>query len=132
MTETRSVTVEREVPFPPEKVWRALTQPELIADWLMDNDFRAEAGHKFTLSGEWGSVDCAVRDIEPYRSLSYSWTAFGLDSVVTWTLTPTSGGTHLRMEQSGFAPDQTQFYQGAAASWPKFVSELEAVLARLG
>jgi uncharacterized protein YndB with AHSA1/START domain len=131
-TEALSVVVEREVAFPPEKIWRALTQPHLIAEWLMRNDFEPVAGHRFTLSGDWGSVDCQVREVEPNRSLSYSWAAFGLDSVVTWTLTPTRTGTHLRMEQSGFRPDQQQFYGGAKGSWPGFVAKLEEVAARLG
>ena len=54
----------------------------------------------------------------------------GLESVVTWTLTPTSTGTHLRMEQSGFRPDQQQAYQGAKYGWQKFFANLEQVLAR--
>lgn len=59
-TETRSVVVEREIPFPPEKIWRALTQPHLIADWLMKNDFVPVVDHRFKLSADWGSVDCQV------------------------------------------------------------------------
>src|ERR1700760_2356986 len=104
--ETRSVIVERDIPYPPERIWRALTQPHLIAEWLMNNDFKPEAGHHFKLTGDWGTVDCRVEAVEPNRTLSYSWAAMGLDSVVTWTLTPTSTGTTLRMEQSGFRPDQ--------------------------
>lgn len=130
-TETLSVVVEREIAFPPEKIWRALTQPHLIEEWLMKNDFKPGVGDQFTLSGDWGSVDCRVLDVEPGKSLSYTWEAFGLDSIVTWTLTPTSTGTHLRMEQSGFRPDQSQFHQGAQASWPRFLANLERVLARL-
>ena len=64
------------------------------------------------------------------RSLSYSWAAHGLESVVTWTLTPTSKGTTLRMEQSGFRQDQEQFYQGAKVGWGNFFAKLEEVLAR--
>ncbi len=128
--ETRSVVVEREMPYPPEKIWRALTQPQLIEAWLMKNDFAPEVSHPFTLSGDWGSVDCRVLQVEANRALSYTWQAFGLDSVVTWTLTPTATGTRLRMEQSGFRTDQEQFYQGALASWPQFVEKLEEVSAR--
>jgi uncharacterized protein YndB with AHSA1/START domain len=129
-TKTRSVVVEREIAFPPERIWRALTQPHLIAEWLMNNDFKPDVGHRFNLSGDWGAVDCEVRTVEPNRALSYSWDAFGLESVVTWTLTPTSTGTHLRMEQSGFRLDQEQFYGGAQASWPQFLEKLEQVVAR--
>lgn len=131
-TETRTVTVEREVAYPPEKIWRALTQPHLIAEWLMKNDFAAVVGHRFDFSADWGSVGCEVLEVEPNRSLSYSWGAYGLDSVVTWTLTPTGTGTHLRMEQTGFRPDQQQAYQGAKFGWSRFFSNLEQLLARGG
>jgi len=130
-TETLSVIVERELPFPPEKIWRALTQPHLIEAWLMKNDFEPVTGHRFSLRADWGAVDCRVRAVEPNRTLSYTWGAYGLASVVTWTLTPTPTGTHLRMEQSGFRPDQQQAYQGAKAGWPRFLAGLEQVLARM-
>jgi uncharacterized protein YndB with AHSA1/START domain len=130
-TDTLSVTVEREVAFPPEKIWRALTEPHLIEEWLMRNDFQPIVGHQFNLRADWGAVDCKVLAVEPNKTLSYTWGAMGLGSIVTWTLTPTSAGTHLRMEHSGFPPDQPQFYQGAKAGWPRFLASLEQVLARL-
>jgi uncharacterized protein YndB with AHSA1/START domain len=129
--EMLSVTVEREIPFSPEKIWRALTQPQLIEEWLMKNDFRPVVGHGFNLRADWGAVDCQVLAIEPNKTLSYTWAAHGLESVVTWTLTPTSTGTQLRMEQSGFRPDQQQAYQGATFGWQKFFGNLEQVLARV-
>lgn len=138
-TETRSVIVERDIPFPPEKLWRALTQPHLIEAWLMKNDFDAVVGHGFKLRGEWGGVlDCEVLVVEPHHTLSYSWNfdhedpAFALRSVVTFTLTPTSTGTHLRMEQAGFRPNQKQALGGALAGWTKFLANLEQLLARAG
>jgi uncharacterized protein YndB with AHSA1/START domain len=75
-------------------------------------------------------VDCQVLVIEPNKTLSYTWSAMGLGSVVTWTLTPTNAGTHLRMEQSGFRADQQQAYQGAQYGWQKFFGSLEQTLAR--
>jgi len=129
--ETRTVVVEREFTHPPDKLWRALTQPHLIAEWLMANDFVPSVDHRFELKADWGTVACQVMAIEPHRSLSYSWAALGLDSMVTWTLTPTKTGTHLRMEQTGFGPDQTRAYQGARYGWPKFFDGLEQTLARL-
>jgi uncharacterized protein YndB with AHSA1/START domain len=136
-TETLSVVVERELAAPPEKVWRALTQPHLIEEWLMKNDFKPVVGHRFNLSGEWGGVlDCEVLVLEPNRTLSYTWdfahadAAFNLKSVVTLTLTPTDTGTHLRMEQSGFRPDQKQAHGGARAGWSQFLAKLEQILAR--
>jgi len=129
-TETRSVVVEREISHAPEKIWRALTQPHLIAEWLMQNDFKPVVGHRFDFSAEWGSVGCEVLEIEPNRSLSYTWAVYGLESVVTWTLTPTPAGTYLRMEQAGFRADQQQAFQGAKFGWQKFFANLEQVLAR--
>jgi uncharacterized protein YndB with AHSA1/START domain len=128
--EARSVVVERVIPHPPEKIWRALTQPHLLEEWLMKNDFQPVMDHRFKFSADWGSVDCQVTAVEPNRTLSYSWSAFGLGSIVTWTLTPTGTGTHLRMEQSGFRPDQQQAYHGAKAGWPRFFANLEQALAR--
>lgn len=136
-TERRSVVVEREIPHPPEKLWRALTQPHLIAEWLMKNDFKPVVGHSFRLSGDWGGVDCEVLTLEPNRTLSYTWdhphddAAFDLRSVVTFTLTPTDMGTRLRMEQTGFGPNQKQAYGGAMAGWQQFFANLEQVVARL-
>ena len=129
-TQTRSVVVKRELAHPPEKVWRALTQPHLIEEWLMKNDFKPVVGHRFDLRADWGAVDCRVLEVEPNKTLSYTWAAYGLESVVTWTLTPTSTGTRLRMEQSGFRPDQQQAYQGAKHGWPQFLANLEQVLGR--
>ena len=125
---TRTVTVEREIAHPPERIWRALTQPELMREWLMQNDFAPQVDHRFTLRGDWGSVDCKVLAIEPERSLSYTWSAMGLESVVTWTLTPTATGTHLRMDQAGFRDNQEQAYQGAKYGWQNFFGKLEAIL----
>lgn len=129
--ETLSVVVEREIPFPPEKIWRALTQPHLIEEWLMKNDFKPVAGHRFNLSADWGAVDCRVRTVEPDRTLSYTWETKDLESVVTWTLTPTGTGTRLRMEQTGFRSDQQPYYRGATAGWRRFLEELERVVARM-
>ena len=128
---TRSLVVEREMPHPPEKIWRALTQSPLIEEWLMKNDFQPAVGHRFNLRADWGAVDCQVLTIEPSKTLSYTWAAMGLESVVTWTLTPTSEGTRLRMEQSGFRPDQQQAYQGANYGWQNFIANLERVVGGL-
>ena len=129
-TETRSVVVEREIAFPPEKIWRALTQPHLIEEWLMKSDFQPVVGQDFKFTADWGSVDGQVREVEPNRTLAYTWEAMGLESIVTWTLTPTPKGTHLRMEQSGFRQDQEQAFQGAKLGWQRFFANLEQVLGR--
>jgi uncharacterized protein YndB with AHSA1/START domain len=133
--ETRCVVVERELPYPPEKIWRALTQPHLIEEWLMKNDFNPRVGHHFNLRRTPKPdvnivVDCEVLVVEPNKTLSYTWGAYGLESVVTWTLTPSGAGTHLRIEQSGFRTDQKQAYHGARHGWQQFLGNLEQVLAR--
>ena len=136
-TEIRAVVVDRDIAHPPEKLWRALTQPHLIEEWLMKNDFAPTVGHRFSLRSDWGGVlDCEVLVVEPNKELSYTWNfkhddaAFNLESVVTFTLTPTGTGTRLRMEQVGFRPDQRQAFGGAHAGWKQFFEKLEQVLAR--
>ena len=139
---TRSLVVERVMPHPPEKIWRALTQAPLIEEWLMKNDFQPVVGHKFNFRAQpmpqWNGVtDCEVLAVEPNQRLSYSWNSSGeeaengLKTVVTWTLTPVKGGTHVRMEQSGFRPRDESFYQGAGYGWQRFIGGLERVAAGL-
>jgi len=138
-TETLSVVVERDLPYPPEKLWRALTQPHLIAEWLMNSDFEPVVGRRFNFRAEpqpgWnGVIDCEVLVVEPHKTLSYTWNsgeaALAIKSVVTLSLTPTPAGTHLRMEQTGFRPDQKQNYQGAKYGWQHFLGKLDEILAR--
>jgi uncharacterized protein YndB with AHSA1/START domain len=140
-TEARSVMVEREFPCPPEKLWRALTQPLLIEEWLMKNDFKPAVGRRFNLRSNPRPdvdivLDCQVLAVEPNKTLSYTWNhvhddaAFNLQSVVTFTLTPTPTGTHLRMEQVGFRPEQKQAYGGSRAGWRQFLTKLEQLVAR--
>jgi len=121
---TQSIVVEYDLPYPPEKVWRALTEPQLLAAWLMPNDIKAEVGHRFTfraapVPGWDGIVHCEVLVVEPCRRLRYSWRGgsdknkeYGarLDTVATWTLTPTAvGGTRLRLDHDGFPLESFAF-----------------------
>lgn len=130
--ETRAIVIERDLAHPPEKVWRALTQPHLIAEWLMKNDFEPVVGHRFGLSSDWGAIACEVLVLEPNRILTYTWVSLGLNSVVTWTLTPSTAGTHLRLDQAGFRADQQPAYMGAKAGWPRFLTALEELLGKDG
>lgn len=135
MAEPITVTVEREIPFPPEKIWRALTQPHLMEEWLMKTDFKPEIGHAFSLRGDWGGVQCEVLAIEPEKTLSYTWNhphddpAYALESTVVFTLTATASGTHLRVEQTGFRPEQKQAIGGAKWGWQENLANLEKLLA---
>jgi uncharacterized protein YndB with AHSA1/START domain len=137
--ETKSIVVERLIPHPAEKIWRALTQSPLIAEWLMQNDFQPVVGHRFQFRAQpvpgWNGVtDCEVLAIEPPARLVYSWGAEssgGLYTIVTWTLTPTAGGVLVRMEQSGFRPQDERGYQGMSGGWPRILGRLEDVTIRL-
>ena len=141
-TATRSLVLERVLPHPPQKVWRALTEAPLLDEWLMHSDFKPEVGHRFTFRAPpapgWnGITDCEVLAVEPHQRLAYHWNssgeeaANGLKSVVTWTLSPFEGGTLLRMEQSGFKPAQTYAYEGANFGWSRFLAGLEEVLGKI-
>lgn len=135
---TRSIIIDRLLSYPPEKVWRALTEGALLGAWLMPGDFQAVVGHRFTFRVDpvpnWnGITEGEVLEVEPYRRLVYSWktsgaAADGLKTVVTWMLTPTPTGTRLYMEQSGFRPQDEPNYHGATRGWEQFTRRLEGVL----
>jgi uncharacterized protein YndB with AHSA1/START domain len=126
---TRDIVVENVLPHAPEVIWKTLTTSELIARWLMPNDFQPVIGHRFTFKtrpiGDWdGVVQCQVLEAEPGRRLVYSWTGGGgsmpepLDSVVTWTLEPAAGGTRVRMVHSGFkSPQNDPAYEAMSPGW---------------
>jgi uncharacterized protein YndB with AHSA1/START domain len=130
---TRTLVIEREMAHPPEKIWRALTEGQLIEEWLLKNDFQPVVGHRFSFRrepvGNWnGVIVCEVLVVELNSRLSYSWGAMGMETVVAWTLTATEGGTRLRMEQSGFGPDREANYKGAKYGWKNFIDKLEHVV----
>ena len=130
---TRSVVMERVFRHPPEKLWRALTESPLLAQWLMKNDFEPVAGRRFQFRSEpvpnWdGVIECEVLVVEPLKQLSYSWGTMGVELRVLWTLTAVEGGTRVRMEQSGFGADQEMAYKGATYGWRRFLDGLERML----
>ena len=140
--ETKSIHAEYDLPHSPAKVWRALTEPELLAMWLMPNDIRPVVGQVFSfkaapMPGWDGTVACEVLASEPPKRLQYSWrggpAASHLDSVVTWTLTPTaSGGTLLVLEHSGFLPINAFAFDAMSKGWRGKVAErVNEALARL-
>jgi len=133
---TRSLVIEKEMPYPPAKIWRALTEGTLIKEWLMDNDFQPVVGNRFNFRAtpvpNWnGVIDGEVLVVEPNKKLSYSWGSMGLNSIVIWTLAATKAGTLVRMEQSGFRPDQEANYRCANYGWQKFIGALERVVGGL-
>ncbi|HEV7366552.1 MAG TPA: SRPBCC domain-containing protein [Gemmatimonadales bacterium] len=131
--DTQSILQTYELPSPPAKVWRALTEPELLERWLMSNDLKPAVGQSFTFRMEptkwWdGIVHCEVLEFEPQKRLSYTWRSgpesSPLDTVVTWTLTPTpSGGTRLELEHSGFVPKNKFAFEGARQGWEHMVNQ---------
>lgn len=137
----RSIIVERDMAHPAEQIWRALTQSTLIEEWLMKNDFQPVVGHSFNFRAQpvmgWNGVtDCEVLECVPYQRLVYTWNASGeqahdgLKSIVTWTLTPHNGGTRVRMEQSGFRPQDDSGYRGMGGGWPRILERLEVTIAK--
>lgn len=135
--QTESIAFEFDLQHPPEKVWRALTDPALLAQWLLPAlDHKLEPGAEFTLKAQpqpgWdGIVNCRFLEIETHRKLSYTWVVGDIDTVVTFTLTPTNPGTHLSIVQSGFKPDQKQNIAGARYGWSMMSDQLIELLAKI-
>jgi len=132
-----SVALDLELRHPPEKVWRALTDPELMAEWLMPViGFELAPGAEFVLRTQpqpgWdGTVSCRVLEIEPLRTLRYTWTVPFLDTVVTFTLAPTEAGTRLTIVQTGFQPTQKREHGGARYGWTMMTGRLTDLLERM-
>ena len=137
--QTDSISFEFDLHHSPEKVWRALTDPALLAEWLLPAiDFELAPGAAFTLNAPpqpgWdGRVNCRFLAIEEGRKLSYTWVVgdMELDTVVTFTLAPTSSGTRLSLVQSGFKPDQKKNFGGARYGWKLMGGKLVDLLARI-
>jgi uncharacterized protein YndB with AHSA1/START domain len=129
------------MPHAPEKIWRALTQAPLIAEWLMKNDFKPVVGHRFQfcatpVPGWKGVTNCEVLEIDEPRRLVYSWgdgteSDSGLRTVVAWTLAPTPDGTLVRMEQSGFRAVDEMGFKGMGSGWPRILDGLERIAGRI-
>jgi uncharacterized protein YndB with AHSA1/START domain len=132
-----SLSLEYDLQHPPEKVWRALTEPALLAEWLLPViGFDLRPGAEFTFKTQaypgWdGTVSCRFVEIEPCRKLRYTWSVPFLDTVVTFTLTPSGPGTLLSIEQSGFEPDQKSELGGARYGWKMMGDKLVDLLGRL-
>ena len=136
-SQSESISFEFDLHHAPEKVWRALTDPELLAEWLLPVvDLELEPGAAFTFKSQpqpgWdGIVNCRFLEIEAQRKLSWRWVVGDIDTVVTFTLTPTASGTHLSLVQSGFKPHQKQNLGGARYGWKMMGGRLVDLLARI-
>ena len=137
-SQIETLAFEFDLKHAPEKVWRALTEPALLAEWLLPVvDFRLEPQATFALQTQpqpgWdGTVSCRMLEIEAHRKLSYTWVVGEmLNTIVTFTLTPTPSGTHLSLVQSGFKPDQKQNFGGARYGWNLMGGRLVDLLARI-
>ncbi|MFT3707297.1 MAG: SRPBCC domain-containing protein [Archangium sp.] len=137
-SQTDTLTFELDLQHKPEKVWRAITDPELVSEWLLPaSGMKLEPGIAFTLKTQpypgWdGTVHCKMMTVEPNRKLQYSWMVgdMTLDTIVTFLLTPTAEGTKLLLTQSGFKPTQKQNFGGAIYGWRMMAGKLIDVLAR--
>ena len=138
-SQTESLSFELDLPHSPEKVWRALTEPALLTQWLLPVvGFDLAPGAAFTFKTQpyppWdGTVDCRILESEMHKRLSYAWVVggMGLDTVVTFTLTPTASGTLLSLVQSGFKPEQKQNFGGARYGWKMMGGKLTELLAKV-
>jgi uncharacterized protein YndB with AHSA1/START domain len=136
-SQTESLSLDFDLHHSPEKVWRALTDPVLLVEWLLPVvDLKLEPGAAFTLKAQpqpgWdGIVNCRFLEIEAQRKLRYTWVVGDIDTVVTFTLTPIASGTRLSLVQSGFRPDQKQNLGGARYGWKMMGGKLVDLLARL-
>jgi uncharacterized protein YndB with AHSA1/START domain len=136
-SQTESISFEFDLPHVPQKVWRALTDPVLLTEWLLPIvELKLEPGAVFSFKAQpqpgWdGVVHCRLLEIEADRKLSYTWTVGDIDTVVTFALTPTLSGTHLSLVQSGFRPDQKQNFGGARYGWRMMGGRLVDLLERI-
>lgn len=134
-SQRNSLSLEFDLHHQPDKVWRALTDPVLLTEWLLPSvDLKLELGAAFTFKAPpqpgWdGNVNCQLVEIEAQRKLSYTWVVGNIDTVVTFTLTPTASGTRLSLVQSGFQPDQKQNLGGARYGWKMMTGKLIELLA---
>lgn len=134
-----SVVIDTRFESPIAKVWSALTTPEILSEWMMfkSNTFKPEVGHTFEFSGAQGydqTINCVVTELDEPHKLAYTWTAPGVDgslseTLVTFSLSESGGGTDLNLVITGFKEGARQEKGGAKAAWGYMLSELEKVLA---
>lgn len=136
MTDAAIITCDQFISHPPEEVWKALTEPELLARWWAPGDIRPVVGHRFTLDmGQWGKQPCEVTEVEVHKMISYRFADGSLDTKITWRLVPGGTGTRLFLAHEGFdldSPMGRQAYDGMGAGWPNVLSRIDGVLRASG
>ena len=137
-SQSDTLAFEIDLKHSPQKVWRALTEPALLKDWLLPvTGLKLELGAAFTFQTQafqdWdGTVRCRMLEIEPLQKLRYAWAVgeMELDTVLTFTLSPIEAGTRLSIVQSGFKPHQKQAFGGARYGWNMMGGRLIDLLAK--
>jgi uncharacterized protein YndB with AHSA1/START domain len=136
MTESNTIACDQFLTHSPEDVWRALTDPDLLARWWVPGDVRAEVGHRFDLDmGKWGQQPCEVTAVEPGRLIAYSFGGGSLDTTITWRVEPEGTGTRLLLEHAGFdldSPMGRQAYEGMGAGWPDVLERIDGAIDAAG
>jgi uncharacterized protein YndB with AHSA1/START domain len=132
MKEQGKIELVRVYKQSPAKVWRALTEPELVARWWAPGNIRAEVGHRFEMDmGPWGKQPCEVLAVEPLRLFRYRFAEPTLNTIITWELAPEDAGTRLKLTHEGFdldSPMGRRAYEGMKPGWPGILEKIDSVL----
>jgi len=127
-----SIEVDQFIARSPAKVWRALTEPELLARWWAPGDIKPVVGHRFTLDmGTWGHQECEILQVEPEKLLRYTFAEGSLDTTITWRLEPEGVGTRLFLEHAGFNADSPlgrAAIEGMGNGWPGLLRRIESTV----
>ena len=132
MKETGTIRLQHRYKQAPARVWRALTDPALVARWWAPGDIRAEVGHAFEMDmGPWGKQPCKVLAVEPERLFRYRFAEPTLNTIITWELAPDGDGTLLTLTHEGFdldSPMGKRAYEGMKPGWPGILEKITTAL----
>lgn len=132
MSSAGVIHLEHRYAHSPALLWRALTEPALLARWWVAGDLRPVVGHHFDLDmGPWGKQPCEVVAVEVERLLQYRFAVGTLDTVLTWRLQPEGTGTLLTVTHEGFDLSSAmgkRAFEGMKPGWPGILAKLEGAL----
>jgi uncharacterized protein YndB with AHSA1/START domain len=132
MKEKGTIRLEHVYSQAPARVWRALTEPALVARWWAAGDIRAEVGHRFDMDmGPWGMQPCEVLAVEPERLFRYRFAQPTLDTIITWELAQEGSGTRLTLTHEGFdldSPMGRRAFDGMKPGWPGILAKIATTL----